>query len=458
MAFDYKATIKEIQDQFLEEDNHRPWIIAFSGGKDSTTLLQCVWNAIKDLNPVDQKRRRVYVICNNTLVENPAVLSYVDDQLKLVEKAAIEQGLPITVHQTTPKLEDTFWVRLIGKGYPAPNNLLRWCTERLKINPTTNFIKERINEHGEALILIGTRSEESGNRAKSVKKHEVKGSKLRNHPLPNAQAYAPIEDMTTDEVWQFLLQVKSPYGSSNRELIAMYNNASDGDCPLVMDINTPSCGNSRFGCWVCTVVNRDKSMEAMIDKGEDWMIPLMEIRDFLAKTIDRTNPELKEDPYKYRMEIRRNGEPGLGPYKPMWRKYILEFVLNAQKKIQSENPDLQLISYQELAAIQVTWNRDFIFEYNVSEIYNHVFGRNIEFNEVGENIKQEKQLLKSNTENESDYNLINKLLKAQKNKILLTNRWGLQNDLDNLLEEEIYPTYTHVYQKNSPEQLSDLQG
>jgi len=449
MAFNYKETLKDIQDQYLEDDNNRPWIIAFSGGKDSTTLLQCVWNAIKDLNPIDQKKRRIYVICNNTLVENPAVLSYVEGQLDLIQEAAVEEGLPITVHQTTPKLEDTFWARLIGKGYPAPNNLFRWCTERLKINPTTNFIKERINEHGEALILIGTRTDESQNRANSMKKHEVKGSQLRNHPLPNAQAFAPIQDMTTDEVWQFLLQVKSPYGGNNRELISMYNNASDGDCPLVMDINTPSCGNSRFGCWVCTVVNRDKSMEAMIDKGDDWMIPLMEIRDFLSQTIDRENPTLKEDPYYYRMEVRRNGQPGLGPYKPKWRKHILELVLKAQKTIQEENPDMQLISYQELVAIQVTWNRDFIFEYNVSDIYNEVIGKNIELNEVGENIKKEKQLLKQNCEDESEFNLVNKLLKTQKNKILLTNRWGLQNDIDNLLDEEIDPTFTHVYQKDN---------
>ena len=111
----------EIIDQYLYDDNPRPWIIGFSGGKDSTMLLQVVWNALKKI-PDGTRDRPIYVVCNDTLVENPKIVSFINRTLERVQKAAAEQGLPITVHRTTPRLEDTFWVNLLGRGYPAPNN------------------------------------------------------------------------------------------------------------------------------------------------------------------------------------------------------------------------------------------------------------------------------------------------------------------------------------------------
>ena len=449
----FKDIINEITEQYLEEDNNRPWIIAFSGGKDSTLMLQLAWQALQTI-PSELRNRKVYVICNNTLVENPSVIKYVDEILEKIQKGAVEQGMPITVDQTTPQLENTFWVNLIGKGYPAPNNMFRWCTERLKISPTTKYITDRISQHGEAVILIGTRSDESISRAKSIKKHEVKGTRLRAHPLPNANSYAPIKDVTTDELWEYLLQVKSPWGGDNRKLIAMYNNASGGDCPLVIDIKTPSCGNSRFGCWVCTVVKRDKSMEAMIDNGDDWLIPLMEIRDFMVSTIDRSDPEkYKEISRKYRMPLRRNKSNGVmndsnvGPYRPWVRHKILEQVLKAQKIIQETEPEQQLITHQELVAIQVLWNRDFIFKYNISDMYNEIYNKEVSFS--NEKIIEEKKILESVCkENPEDFELINNLLQAQKNKVLLVSKTGLQSDIDDLLEEQVDPTFTNVYKED----------
>ncbi|UPT67622.1 MAG: DNA phosphorothioation system sulfurtransferase DndC [Sphingobacteriales bacterium JAD_PAG50586_3] len=328
MSLNINYLEEEIIDQYLYDESDRPWIIGFSGGKDSTMLLQTVWNALRKIDPI-LLSRRIYVVCNDTLVENPRIVKFIDKTLDRIQKAAVSQGLPITVHQTTPKLEDSFWVRLIGLGYPAPNKFYRWCTERLKINPTTRFIMEKISEKGEAIILLGTRSAESSNRAASIKKHEIKGQRLRKHQLPNTFVYAPIKDVTTNELWQYLNQVPPPWGGTHKELVTLYRNANAGDCPLVIDDTTPSCGNSRFGCWTCTVVNKDKSMEGLIENGEDWMTPLMEIRNFLVET--RDNPE------KYREKERRNGttqENRWGPYTATTRVEILKRILKAQKKVQ----------------------------------------------------------------------------------------------------------------------------
>lgn len=449
MAFNKKELITEIKEQFLEDDNRRPWIVAFSGGKDSTALLMLVWEAIAQLNEIERKARQVYVICNNTLVENPRVLQFVNRQLDAIQKKSLELGMPFKVDHTTPQLENSFWVNLIGKGYPAPNNMFRWCTERLKISPTTQYIKDKISDYGEAIILIGTRSDESSARAASIKKHEVKGERLRNHPLPNAKAYAPIKDMTTDEVWTYLQLTLNPWmGDRNKELITLYRDGNGGDCPIVLDIKTPSCGNSRFGCWVCTVVKRDRSMEALVDNGEEWMRPLIAIRDFLYKTIDRDREGYVAE--EYRMPIRRNKAEGVGPYWPKWRYHILKMVLNAQKVATQVDSGNQLISLQELAAIQVIWNRDYIYEYSVSDAYREVYGESVSFGQKALDTDEEKKLLKEVCNgNETDVLLINLLLKAQKTKGLMVKKSGLQNDIENILQEAVRPTFTNFEQYNN---------
>ncbi|WP_338814303.1 DNA phosphorothioation system sulfurtransferase DndC [Bernardetia sp. Wsw4-3y2] len=239
MFFDIHYLENEIIDQYLYDENlDRPWIIGFSGGKDSTMLLQVVWNALKKLDPI-LLTRQIHVVCNDTLVENPRIVKFVNKTLNKIQKATNEQSLPISVHQTIPKLEDTFWIKLIGLGYPAPNRFYRWCTERLKIDPTTRFILDEVGKKGEAIILLGTRSAESSNRASSMKKHEVKGQRLRKHQLPNTHVYAPIKDVKTIELWQYLNQVPPPWGGVHKELVTLYRNANAGDCPLVIDKTTP---------------------------------------------------------------------------------------------------------------------------------------------------------------------------------------------------------------------------
>lgn len=428
----FKHIENEIIDQYLIEDSNRPWIIGFSGGKDSTMLLQIVWRSLLKIEPILRQKRKIYIVCNDTMVENPRIVKFINTTLNKIQEAALLYELPITVHQTTPKLEDSFWVKLIGLGYPAPNKFYRWCTERLKINPTTRFITEKISENGEAIILLGTRSAESSARAASIKKHEIKGQRLRKHQLPNSYVYAPIKDISTNELWQYLNQVSPPWGGTNKELITLYRNANAGDCPLVIDESTPSCGNSRFGCWTCTVVNKDKSMEGLIENGEEWMTPLMDIRNFLI--ITRDNPE------KYRQKERRNktiSENLWGPYTLDTREKILRRILLAQKEIQ-KSEGVELITHQELILIQYYWYRDNFFTTKVSDIYNSIFLNKIDMKKHEEKFKQEADLLSESCKNQiKDVQLIQDLLALQKTKTLMIRKRGLQADIENRLEQYI---------------------
>ena len=427
----------EVIDQYLYDDNPRPWIIGFSGGKDSTMLLQVVWRALMKIPP-ETRDRRIYIVCNDTLVENPKIVNFINRTLDRVEKAATEQSMPITVHRTTPRLEDTFWVNLLGRGYPAPNSSFRWCTERLKINPTTRFIQEKISEKGEAIILLGTRSAESQTRARSMKRHELKNGRLRKHMLPNAFVYAPLQDITTNEVWQYLMQVDAPWGGKHKELQTLYRNANtDGDCPLVIDETTPSCGQSRFGCWVCTVVSRDKSMEGLVLNGDDWMEPLMEFRDVLIRTRnDRAYREMRrrtDSPFK------EEDPDTWGPYTPATRAQFLTMLLKAQRGIQAtQGEDMQLISHQELVAIQLTWSRDGIFNHKVADIYNQINEQQIDMSKHEEKFKREEQLLRDVcADAPGDFELIQELLTLQKNKSLMKRKHNLKDELERHVERHL---------------------
>ncbi len=438
MSYKFEYIEKEIIDQYLFDENKtRPWIIGFSGGKDSTMLLQIVWDSLLKIEP-SLRTRPIYVISNDTLVENPKIVKYVEKVLHQIQKSATEQSLPIEVVKTKPRLEDTFWVNLIGKGYPAPNsNIFRWCTDRLKINPTSRFIKSIVKNGEEAIILLGTRSEESVKRARSIKKHEIKGKRLRKHLLNNVFVYAPIKDITTNEVWKYLMIVSSPWKADNEDLVRLYKNANHGDCPLVIDKTTPSCGHSRFGCWICTVVKRDKSMESLVENGEEWMLPLLKYRDELA------NSRYDRDKRENRRRINRKltippEEEEWGAYTLEYRSYLLDYLLKIQKDIQEIEPNIELITHQELVAIQLLWYSDGYFQKSVSDIYNKIYNNGIDMKKIDEKFQKEHELLKSVcTEDLNYYKLISELLTIQKTKSLMLRRRGLQNDIENRIEEFI---------------------
>jgi len=436
--------VDEIIDQYLYADEtNRPWIIGFSGGKDSTVLLLLVWKAIEKIKKIaGSVGRPIHVVCNDTLVENPIISNYVDKVLEKIKQAAIENAMPIMVHKTIPRLEDSFWVNLIGRGYPVPNNSFRWCTERLKVKPTQRFILEQVDNNGAAIILIGTRSDESATRARSIAKHHIRGNRLTNHPnLPNTFLYAPIKDLTLGEVWYILNKVKPPWDIDNSELYNIYADASSDDyeCPsVVTDKAHTSCGQSRFGCWTCTVVKKDKSMSSLVNKGYNWLKPLLDFRDKLVE--ERQN-------IKYRLPYMRNGKEalnGMGTYTPEYRAIVLERLLKIQKELQKKYPNIELISNQELIAIQVIWYRDFIFNYKVSDIYNNIFKKHIDMGNQDENIRKEKELLKKVSNNDEEFKLIQDHLLLLKNKALLKRKRGLKDDLT----RRIYEALRNQQQKN----------
>ena len=365
----------EIRRVYLADS--RPWVIGYSGGKDSTTALQLIWYALAQLKK-DELKKPVFVISSDTLVETPKIVDYIDTSLKRINVAAKRAELPFSAHKVSPLIDDSFWVNLIGRGYPAPSNKFRWCTERLKIDPANKFIREKVAEHGEVVVILGVRTSESATRAQVMNLHKIANSALSRHTtLPNAYVYTPIEDFSLNEVWTYLLQVKSPWGNENRDLVTLYRNAQAGECPLVVDKTTPSCGNSRFGCWVCTVVTKDTSMEAMIENGETWMEPLLDFRNRLAETQD---PSIKRQVRQFK---RRNGRVTFtadgkvipGPYTPDFRKQLLRELLATQKQVAASGEQDELICKDELEEIRRIWrSEEQDWEDSVPKIFREAMG------------------------------------------------------------------------------------
>jgi DNA sulfur modification protein DndC len=349
-----------LEEEYLDASHEHPWIVGYSGGKDSTLVLQLVFEMLLRLAPED-RRRPVHVLTNDTLVESPILSRYVDQMLDRIRVAAKTLNLPIVVVKTTPDPDQTFWVNLIGRGYPSPNRMFRWCTDRMKIQPTSSYILSQVASSGKAILLLGVRRAESSSRAASVDRYTPQdGSRLNPHnDLKGALVFRPIVDFTTDEVWQLLMQRPPPWGGSHRDLITLYRNAQGGECPLVLDVDqAPSCGtnSSRLGCWTCTVVEKDHSMEGFVDAGFSHLEPLMYFRDWLVAIRNDRGRRMKRRRNGL-VSLMKDGSPTPGPFTLETRQEILDRLLAVQEEV-----GFELISESEIATIRRVWADDALDE------------------------------------------------------------------------------------------------
>jgi DNA sulfur modification protein DndC len=348
-----EAILAELRAEYRDEHEY-PWIVGYSGGKDSTLVTHLVFWMLQALPP-RQRRRPVHVVANDTLVESPLVVAHIEKSMEQISTAADAFGLPVTVSITQPELNHTFWVNLIGRGYPSPNRTFRWCTDRMKILPTSRYIKERVSEAGKAILLLGVRRSESATRSATVARYD-NGQRLNRHnDLVGCLVFRPIVELSTDDVWEFLATYDPPWGGSYRPLIKLYRDAGGGECPVVTQkSDAPSCGttSSRFGCWTCTVVEKDRSLEGFVDSGFREFGPLLNFRDWLVK--------IRNDP-KRRLARRRDGRITItstgtfvpGPFSMKTRAEILKRLLTLQKKV-----GMPLISPEEVALIRQIWAQD----------------------------------------------------------------------------------------------------
>lgn len=297
--------VEKIKKQYLSQNESFPWLIGYSGGKDSSCTAQLIFRALSELkNSNHRLNRKVYIFSSDTMIENPLVKEIIEENIRLINKKSTELDLPIEALILIPAVDRTFWVNVIGRGYPTPNTMFRWCTDRLKIEPANAFVKKCIDKNGEVIMVLGVRDGESGTRDRVLKTHTIEGEMLMKHTtMVNAYIFAPIRHLNTKDVFTYLASYDSPWNSSNKRLFAFYEESGGGDCPMFLSqqdkTSSNSCGNTRMGCWVCTVVSKDKSLSGLIGTGfYDFLKPLLDFRNWIVAIRDNEN---------YRCHYRTNG-------------------------------------------------------------------------------------------------------------------------------------------------------
>ncbi|MBU2908522.1 DNA phosphorothioation system sulfurtransferase DndC [Vibrio splendidus] len=457
--------------------DNRPWVIGYSGGKDSSAIMSLIYMALLGLEK-EQRHKPVFVVSSDTLVETPVVVNHIKDSLAAIQKGAKRDDLPISCHKVVPKSDQTFWSSLLGKGYPAPTRSFRWCTERMKIDPVSDFIKSKVSQFDEVIVVLGSRSQESASRAQVIAKHKIDGSRLARHTtLANAFIYTPIDTWAVDDVWKILrlchletketplgtrniwkddydLEWENPWGGKNLVLWNLYKDSSgQGECPMVIDETTPSCGNSRFGCWTCTVVTKDRAMESLIQNGEEWMAPLLEFRNKLAMTTDPANKA------EFRNHKRRTGRVSYqyakegediaserkhvpGPYWLKYRRQWLRELLELDNKFKAEGREIELITVPELHAIRQEWIHDPNepdWDDSLPTIFKDVYGYDLDwvYDDNASFGKDDAQLIHELCNNfDVEPEMIMKLIELEVSMEGLSRRSGISNKIASLLKRD----------------------
>lgn len=354
MFEEFAVIKKEMELVYLHD--RRPWMIGYSGGKDSTLLCQLVFEMLEGL-PEKKRWKPVYIVTSDTMVENPIVKAYMHKMSKAINDASAAKKLNVQAHIIYPEIRKTFWSLVIGLGYPTPEPPgFRWCTERLKINPSNAFTYNTIKKDGEIVILLGVRKAESAARSRSISSREIEGKILTPHPqIAKAYVYSPLSEIQNENVWEYLLQGegKSAWDTDNNYLYNLYRGESlseeDSVVGQVDKENMKITGNSRFGCWICTMVKEDKSLKNFIDHGATDLIPLRDFRNWLVEL--RANPEARD--YRRRngsVYLTASGDFGRGPFTMEARKEILRRLLRLEVET-----GFELITSDELKMIDKLW-------------------------------------------------------------------------------------------------------
>lgn len=432
----YRGMMEEMKQVYLHDN--RPWTVGFSGGKDSTLLVTLVFHMVMELEP-EKRTKKIYIISSDTMVENPIVKKYMYDMSARINEAG--QKLHIESVIITPSFDKTFWAYVIGYGYPTPEPPgFRWCTDRLKIKPINTYTLQRIKEDGEIIMLLGVRKAESTYRARGITAREIEGKLLVRHTdIDKAYVYNPLTEIPNEDIWKFLLSgdAKSPWGGDNKYLFSLYQGETLDEEGSVLghidDKKVAITGNSRFGCWICTMVKEDKSLKNFISKGCKELEPLRDFRNWLLGF--RNNPEYRDKKRRNgSVYVKNDGEMGLGPFTMQGREVILRKLLQLQKMT-----SMELITVGELKAIDKIWEKEGdLSRRRLVEIYYEEMGEKLPWHDLKVSLYSDEtmQIIKEMcTEYDIDFELMSKLIIAIEENKHYTRGNKVQKAFDRVVNE-----------------------
>ena len=426
---------------FVYKHDNRPWLIGYSGGKDSSLLVSLVIEVVTRL-PEYERNKKIFIVTSDTGVENPIVKKYMHTSSQKINEFSQKINANIQADIIYPDVTQSYWNLVIGLGYPTPEPPgFRWCTERLKIIPMNKYTNEIIEKYGQVVLLLGVRKAESLARMRSISSREIEGKILIPHSdIKGAYVYNPLTEIKNDLVWEYLLKNNgiSSWGVDMKYLFSLYQGENLGEEQSVIgeiDKNKiPVTGNSRFVCWCCTIVKEDKSLQNFINHGSTELIPLRDFRNWLVSI--RQDPNFRDNKRRNgKVYQKENGEYGFGPFKMSARQEILKRLLMVEKET-----GFELITLDELKMIDTVWDSEGdLTRRKLVDIYYEVFGKKLPWDEYKEPLYEDKvveELKKGAEEADIPFELITKLIVSINANKYAAKSSKVQKEFDKLINQE----------------------
>lgn len=426
---------------YVYKHDNRPWLIGYSGGKDSTLLVSLVIETVMRL-PERERTKHIFIVTSDTGVENPIVKKYMHSSSNKINEFSKKINANIQADIIYPEVVQSYWSLVIGLGYPTPEPPgFRWCTERLKILPMNRYTNSIIEQHGEVILLLGVRKAESSTRKRSITAREIDGKILTRHTdIPKAHVYNPLTEIKNELVWEYLLKDDgvSTWGVDMKYLFSLYQGEDLGEEQSVIGQvdkdKIPITGNSRFGCWCCTIVKVDKSLQKFIDNGSKELIPLRDFRDWLVSI--RQDPEFRDNKRRNgKVYQKSNGEYGFGPFKLSARQEILKRLLVLQR-----DTGFELITNEELKTIDTLWDLEGdLTRRRLVDIYYDVYGERLPWDEYKEPLYDLgiiDEIRETAEKSDIPFELVTKLIVMINSNKYIAKSTKLKKEFDKLLNQE----------------------
>jgi DNA sulfur modification protein DndC len=338
---------------------HDHWAIAWSMGKDSTTVLTLVVQAITTGQVSPPKS--LTVLCADTRLE--LIPLWIAAQ-GIIEKL---RTLGIEVRVVMAPLDDRFFVYMLGRGVPPPSNRFRWCTGQMKVEPMKAALKQLHSEIGQKILMLtGVRQGESairdGRIAMSCSRDGAEcGQGWYQTGLANdmCSTLAPILHWRVCGVWDWL-KVFAPMPAYGGWPTAILADAYGGDEAEEI--------NARTGCIGCPLASKDKALEAVVVL-PDWhyLRPLLRLKP-LYRLMKKATYRLRKDGERNKDGKLAKNQQRMGPLTLDARLFFLEEVLKIQAEVNIEadhtgRPRIDILNAEEEARIRElislnTWPKD----------------------------------------------------------------------------------------------------
>lgn len=325
---------------------YRHWCIAYSGGKDSTAAVTVVLHLI-ETGQVPRPASLV-VLYSDTRQEIPPL------HLAAMQTLAALRERGIDARVVLPALDDRYFVYMLGRGVPPPNNnTMRWCTPQLKVEPMTNALRALRDQHGEKfLMLTGVRVGESAARDQRIalscgKNNSECGQGWFQETTPAAVAdtLAPLLHWRVCHVWDWL-SFHAPAIIPSAALVA---EVYGGDEAQEL--------NARTGCIGCPLAEKDAALDYVIGlPGWGYLAPLKRLKPLYRELREFRHRKQKDGERNKGGELSKNPNRK-GPLRLAAREWALGVVLGIQAEINAGadrlgQPYIDLINAEEEARIR----------------------------------------------------------------------------------------------------------